>query len=77
MLETILNSPSLMALCVSAISSDALFLPATIIASRFSKPDRGALWSAHSEGAGDPVGTSLVMAGWRSSARPVMARPVR
>ena len=34
MLETILNSPSLMALSVSALSL-ALFLPATIIASRF------------------------------------------
>ncbi len=42
MLETILNSPSLMALCVSALSL-ALFLPATIIASRFRNRIEGRL----------------------------------
>ncbi len=42
MLETILNSPSLMALSVSALSL-ALFLPATIIASRFRNRIEGRL----------------------------------
>lgn len=49
MLETILNSPSLVALCVSAISL-ALFLPATIIASRFRNRIEGRLVGA-SDGA--------------------------